>query len=197
MKAFLDKDKCIYTCKEQSCKDCDICGKIVCHFNAKFLFAFLCFGFPLLILGGISAFLIWPWAVIIYIIFFISFFSIIEIRVLCSHCPHYGEKETKILKCWANYGSPKIWKYRPCKLNIYEKLVFFLGILILFAAPIIFYILTLSYILLGVYILFLIIGAFYMHNKMCKHCMNLYCPLNCVDKETKEKFLAHINKNKN
>jgi hypothetical protein len=39
-------------------------------------------------------------------------FGLLEIRVMCSHCPHYAEAG-RLLKCWANYGSPKLWAYRP------------------------------------------------------------------------------------
>ena len=37
-----------------------------------------------------------------------------------------AETGTKTLKCWANYGSPKLWKYRPGPMSLAEKTVFIL-----------------------------------------------------------------------
>ncbi|GAJ20475.1 unnamed protein product, partial [marine sediment metagenome] len=30
------------------------------------------------------------------------------------------ELEINTLKCWANYGSPKLWKYRPGPMSLNE-----------------------------------------------------------------------------
>lgn len=64
----------------------------------------------------------------------IAFFGFIEIRVMCSHCPHYAESPTS-LKCWANYGSPKLWQYRPGPMSLVEKAVFFIGFAIVWGYP--------------------------------------------------------------
>ena len=52
------------------------------------------------------------WMTVFTIALCVGFFGFIETRVLCSHCPHYAE-EGASLRCWANYGSPKLFKYRP------------------------------------------------------------------------------------
>lgn len=77
----------------------------------------------------------------IWIIFTFSYFGLIEIRVMCSHCPHYAEPEIKSLKCWTNYGSPKLWKYRPGPMSIIEKTIFIAGFLIMLL-PLVFILLT-------------------------------------------------------
>ncbi|KNZ41721.1 hypothetical protein [Acetobacterium bakii] len=191
MKMFLNPDKPLSTCKEHSCDDCNAKTLIHCHFNGKLLMRFLMIAFPCLLIAGIGIFrfnylFILPW-----IIFTLLFFGFIEIRVLCSHCPHYAEPESKTLKCWANYGSPKIWKYRPGPMNIPEKIIFFSGILFIFLYPVVLMAISQQFILLSLLMLFIIIGVSYMYRYMCKKCMNFACPFNCVPQETREIFSEH------
>jgi hypothetical protein len=124
-----------------------------------------------------------PWLVLI-----IGYFGFVEIRVMCSHCPHYAE-EGRSLKCWANYGSPKIWRYRPGPMSLTEKIVFFAGLALVWGYPIFFLIVEFHLFLLVVYILstlgfYLTLGKF-----LCSQCMNFACPLNRVGDEVKRGFL--------
>lgn len=185
---FLDSKRPLYTCKEESCGQCGASGKIVCHFNGNSLAVFLYLNLPLLILGGYfiarfdyQVFLMW-------ILFMIAFFGFIEIRVMCSHCPHYGEPELKSLKCWANYGSPKLWKYRPGPMSLLEKIIFFSGLLLIFAPPIVFLIISRDYIFLGFYGLLLLRWMTGMRNLYCSSCINFACPLNAVSDEVRNIF---------
>ena len=152
-KMFLEPDKPLHTCHAENCHDCGLSDKLVCHFNIKQLFGFLFVVSPSFIIAGIiiikfNPFLLFPWVVLI-----LSYFGFIEIRVMCSHCPHYAESEIKILKCWANYGSPKLWEYRPGPMSLNEKIIFYLGFTIILIYPITFFILENSYIFLD-YILY-------------------------------------------
>ncbi len=185
---FLEPDKSLYTCNAENCHDCGLSDKLVCHFNIIQLFGFLFVVSPSFIIAGIiiikfNPFLLFPWVVLI-----LSYFGFVEIRVMCSHCPHYAESEIKTLKCWANYGSPKLWKYRPGPMSLSEKIIFYLGFTIILIYPITFFILENSYIFLGLYFVFIILSKLALNKYYCTHCINFSCPLNNVNEEIRNKF---------
>jgi hypothetical protein len=191
MKMFLDANKPLHTCKEGDCDICDVRCNLHCHFGPQKLLAFLSLGFPLLILGGIITFRFSFWAFVPWIIFTVSYFGLIEIRVLCSHCPHYAEPSLKSLKCWANYGSPKPWKYNPGPMSVIEKVVFFAGGLIVFLLPIISAILSGNLILLAVFAVLITACIFVLSRFYCNKCMNFACPFNRVDQAVRDQFFKH------
>jgi hypothetical protein len=124
---------------------------------------------------------------LIWIAIFVGFFNFVEIRVMCSHCPHYAE-EGKTLKCWANYGSPKIWKYRPGPMSITEKTIFLSGFGVVWGYPLGFLVAGGLWYLLGLYAL-LTIGFFVtLKRSFCTRCMNFACPLNGVPGPVREVF---------
>ena len=184
---FLDSQKPIATCESISCDDCAIENNLHCHFRLRDLIHFLLIAFPPFLLGGAGIYHVTGWWLIPWIIFIIAFFGFIEIRVMCSHCPHYAESVTS-LKCWANYGSPKLWKYRPGPMTIIEKIIFFIGFAVVWGYPLLFLILYRQFFLLIVYLL--TTGGFFMTLKifMCSQCMNFACPLNSVDKKIRNQF---------
>ncbi len=191
MKMFPDNNKPMSTCDEKTCSNCNVKTAVFCHFNIKLLIRFLIIAVPCFIIAGIGIcqlnyILMIPW-----IAFILLYFGLIEIRVMCSHCPHYAEPGTKTLTCWANYGSPKIWRYRPGPMSLSEKIVFFSGIVMIAMHPIIIMIITKQIIILSVFVLYIMIGCFLIHNYMCKKCMNIACPFNSISSETRDKFLKH------
>jgi len=107
---------------------------------------------------------------------------------MCSHCPHYAEPKLKSLKCWANYGSYKFWKYKPGPMSKMEKIVFLTGMATVFIFPLFFLFSTKEIFLLLLYLLTL--GSFFttLKNFLCTQCMNFACPLNAVPEETRNKF---------
>lgn len=127
---FLDPKQPLITCESDSCDDCTINTNLHCHFSLKDWINFLLIAFPPFLLGGAGIKYLNGWLLIPWITFVVAIFGFVEIRVMCSHCPHYSES-LKSLKCWANYGSPKLWKYRPGPMTIFEK-TFFLEVLLLF-----------------------------------------------------------------
>lgn len=191
MKIFLDNNKPLNTCDEKTCNNCNVRSLVSCHFNMKLLIRFFIIAVPCFIIAGIGICLFHYLFIIPWIAFLLLYFGLIEIRVMCSHCPHYAEPETKALKCWANYGSPKIWRYRPGLMSLSEKIVFFSGLVIIFLYPIVIMAISKQIILLSAYVLYIFIGGYFMHNYMCKKCMNFACPLNSVTQETREKFMKH------
>ncbi len=187
---FLNPEKPIATCDSDSCTDCNVKESIHCHFRIKDLLIFLLLAFPPFLLGGAGIYRLNGWLLLPWIIFIFAFFGLIEIRVMCSHCPHYAES-IRSLKCWANYGSPKVWKYRPGPMTIMEKTVFFLGFAVVWGYPLVLLILGKELLLLILYLL--TCGGFFMTllNFMCSQCMNFACPLNRVDVKVRDRFFAN------
>lgn len=186
---FLNPDKPIATCESSTCNACPVDTKVHCHFSLKDWIHFLLISLPPFLLGGAGIYYISGWLLLIWVIFVIAFFGFIEIRVLCSHCPHYAESE-KTLKCWANYGSPKLWKYRPGPITILEKIILLGGFLIVWGYPLLFLVFGRQLFLLIVYLI--TTGGFFVTLKtfLCSQCMNFACPLNSVNKEIRGQFFT-------
>ncbi|MDJ0622431.1 MAG: hypothetical protein QNJ17_05670 [Desulfocapsaceae bacterium] len=185
----LEPKKPIATCESDSCNDCTVKSDLHCHFSLKDWLLFLIIAIPPFLIGGkgisnIDSILLLPW-----ILFVVVYFGFIEIRVMCSHCPHYAEASTS-LQCWANYGSPKLWKYRPGPMSVMEKIVFLGGFVIVWGYPLISLLLSTQIFLLIIYSMtttsfFLILLKF-----MCSRCMNFACPLNQVDEQIRDRFFS-------
>ena len=123
------------------CASCNIRGELNCKFDRKYLLKFLVHVLPFFF----SAFFgmtftgiltgIW-WFLIGYSCFLIVFFTVIEMRLLCRHCPYYA-KSGKTIHCYANEGLPKIWDYDASPLNRKEKIIFVICILFFGTFPVI------------------------------------------------------------
>jgi hypothetical protein len=184
---FLDPDEPISTCASITCDDCPVCEKIHCHFKPKDLLHFLLIAIPSFLIGGLGIYTLSGWMLIPWIVIILAYFGFIEIRVMCAHCPHYAEPGNT-LKCWANNGSPKIWKYRPGPMSFLEKVVFLGGFAVVWGYPLYFLLQELQLFLLVVYSIST--AGFFMTLKIsfCTQCMNFACPLNSVDKEIRQIF---------
>ena len=184
---FLNAEKPIQTCQADTCEDCAVNHSIHCHFKLKDLFHFLLISLPPFLLGGVCIYNQSVWLLVFWILIVIAFFGFIEIRVMCSHCPHYAEEGTS-LKCWANYGAPKLWKYRPGPMSILEKIVFFSGFVIVWGYPLVILVFSGQWFLFLVYII--TTAGFFMTliNFLCVQCMNFACPLNRVAEDTRRMF---------
>jgi hypothetical protein len=185
---FLDPRQPLSTCSSANCRACPLQNRLQCHFSGKDLGRFLVIASLPFILGGIgivrwNAWLLVPWAAVIF-----SYFGLVEIRVMCSHCPHYAEPGAKSLQCWANYGSPKLWKYRPGPMSAGEKVVFFTGLGLIAGYPMAFLLAGAQWPLLTLFTVTVVGMAAVMSRRMCAHCMNFACPLNRVDRPTREMF---------
>lgn len=184
---FLDPDRPIVSCVSETCGGCPVATALHCHFTAGDLVYFLLIALPSFLIGGAGIYRRSGWMLALWIVVIIGFFGFLEIRVLCSHCPHYAE-EGRSLKCWANYGSPKLWRYRPGPMNLMEKTVFFSGLIIVWGYPLLFLISGLQWFLLTVYLV--VTAGFFMTfgRCFCSRCINFACPLNTVDDATRRKF---------
>ena len=187
---FLDPKQTLYTCKQKNCKSCNVPGEISCHFSLKQLLHFLSIAIPPFFIGFMGLhYGLYKWNVLaIWLGIIIAFFGFIEIRVMCSHCPHYAEPELKNLKCWANYGSPKVWKYRPGPMTKTETVIFLTCLTIVFLYPIPLFFLKQQWFFTIIHLL--TVTAFFSTLKscICIKCMNFACPLNSVEEKSRNKF---------
>ncbi len=186
---FLPADQPIATCIAASCEDCPLQSKVHCHFVQRDLTRFLLSVAPSFLLAGLGVILFNAWWLIPWIGFIILFFGVIEIRVLCAHCPHYAEPG-KTLQCWANYGSPRLWKFRPGPMTLWEKIALFGGFALIWGGPMVLMAISSQWLLLTLTTV-ATFGFFYrMQTHNCNQCFNFVCPLNRVDEATRWVFLA-------
>lgn len=179
--------KPIATCVSAGCQACRLQGRVHCHFNlldfAKFIAAVLpCFLVGALGIRRMGSDLLLPWVAIC-----VFFFGFVEIRVLCSHCPHYAEPGS-FLRCWANRGSPKLWKYRPGPLSRTERFILFGGFAAIWGYPFVILLLGKTWLLLIAFVLASVGFFVVLKRKFCSQCMNFACPLNGVSGEVRELF---------
>ncbi len=184
---FLDPDKPIATCISETCDNCTVSNTLHCHFTLRDLIHFLFIASPSFLLGGAGIYHINGWMLIPWLLLIVGYFGFVEIRVMCSHCPHYAE-EGNTLKCWANYGSIKIWKYRPGPMTSWEKIIFFIGFVLVWVYPLSFLISGAQYFLLTVYLL--TVAGFFLTLRtfLCSQCINFACPLNTVKNDIRGDF---------
>jgi hypothetical protein len=187
---FLDPHKPLSTCSSTQCENCPLQSRLQCHFNGRQLLRFFGIAFPAFIVGGIGIARVNAWLLLPWIGLAVGYFGFIEIRVMCSHCPHYAEPGTKSLQCWANYGSPKLWKYRPGPMTHGENFVFFTGLVLIAGYPFAFLLAGGQWLLLALFAVTVVGMATLMERLMCAHCMNFACPLNRVDQTIRDAFFA-------
>jgi hypothetical protein len=184
---FLDPRRPLTTCVARCCEDCPVGKDVHCHFRGRDLAAFLFAGLPMVIVGSAGIDRVGPWWLVPWGLIVFAYFGFVEIRVMCSHCPHYAEPG-KNLQCWANYGSPRLWKYRPGPMSSTEKTVFFIGLVLVMGYPLAFLLAALQWFLLAVYLVTLISFYLTLRRSYCSECMNFACPLNNVDGRVRAAF---------
>ena len=193
--------------------DCDSCyvkEKLNCKFDRKLLAGFITYVIPFFFCGIFGMVYtaivtgIW-WFLIGYGIFLVLFFTVIEIRILCRHCPYYA-KEGKTIHCHANEGLPRLWKYDPKPLSRIEKLAFlaclaFLGFFPIFTEIYGIWYISMNYASYGFYALLGLIGIAvaslitvlaWLSNLQifyCPSCINFSCPLNRVPEDDVNAYL--------
>jgi len=146
---------------------------------------------PIAVLAVVSIVLFNPWLLVPWVLLLSAFFGFVEIRVMCSHCPHYAEPEAKSLKCWANYGAPKLWKYHPGPMNAVEKTTFFAGFVLLCGFPAVLGVLGGHYIVLALLLLSIVLAGVALRIYYCNRCMNFACPFNSVKREARDLFFGN------
>jgi hypothetical protein len=171
------------------CRDCSLALHLKCRFSPRDLYQFVglffLFAIPSflgMIRAGYSLYTLG------WIGFWIFFFEVWEIRILCSHCPYYAET-SRVLHCIANYGSLKLWRYHPEPITRLEKIQLIIGFLILGGYPFPFLILG-KQLIFGVIALCAVIVFFWILQKCtCSRCVNFSCILNTVPEEILTAYL--------
>jgi hypothetical protein len=185
--AFLDPDTPLATCTSKGCNNCTAGKRVHCHFRPKELVHFYTIVFPSFLVGGAAILHISGWWLGVWLSFIVGYFGFLEIRVMCSHCPHYAEVG-KTLQCWANYGAPKLWKYRPGPMSIPEKILFVGGLVVIWGYPLPFLLMGMQWFQFVLYAM--LTTGFYMTLKefLCSQCINFACPLNNVGEAARLEF---------
>jgi hypothetical protein len=184
---FLDPRRPLTTCVAQDCEGCPVSRAVHCHFQGRDLVAFLLSALPCFVIGGAGIYRIGAWWLAPWLLMVLGYFGFIEIRVMCSNCPHYAEPG-KSLQCWANYGSPRLWPYRPGPMTNTEKMVFEAGFLLIIGYPLVFLLMGPQWFLLTLYLLTMASGYVTLRRSFCSQCMNFACPLNTVDANIRADF---------
>ena len=185
-------NKPVSKCSKESCNDCKIKPKLACHFDPVQLLLFYLITIPSFVIGGIALYDFSITSFVAWFVIFGSYFLLIGIRVLCSHCPHYNDS-SYFLKCRGNFGVPKLWKYRPGPMNSMERIIMISGFIVIWSYPAIFISLMGKWILLVIYLMSVILFFILLRKLHCKSCINFTCPLNAVDFKTRQEFLNNNN----
>ena len=171
------------------CEGCSVRGELNCRFNwndlSYFAAIFLPFGIAAaagMIRGGFA------WWILGWLGFMAFFFNVWEARVLCSHCPYYGESG-HTLHCIANYGVLKVWRFHPEPMSKSEQVQFLVGVLLLLGFPFPFMLLGGAYALSLIALAGAISFAFSLKKQVCSRCINFSCPLNSVPKPIVDAYL--------
>ena len=183
-----DTPRPIATCSFESCRACDLFSDVTCHFRTRDTLFFWLLAAPSLLLGGAGSFLLGRPGLLAYLFLLAGYFGFLEIRVMCSHCPHYAEPGSS-LRCWANYGSPKLWAYRPGPMSGMEKILFLGGMGVVYGYPFVGYVAGREWFHMLVYAVCTAGFLTVLRAMFCTRCMNFACPLNRVTRDIRESFL--------
>jgi hypothetical protein len=192
-----------YVCDDEDpkCESCSVNGKLMCSFNIKDTIFFILPVFGVWItwvLGLINGFLIGKYDLPFLIIFAVSFigyliffFQVWENRVLCSHCPYYSFKDEKYVKCYANYGIHKAWKYNPAPMTTSEKIQFLIAVALFALPPLVLFAIFSLFLYFWISLTLTLVWLVSMHYLSCSKCPNFSCPLNNVPKTIVDEYLKH------
>jgi hypothetical protein len=186
---FLDPDKPLATCVAANCGDCSVRKGLHCHFTARDLTRFMVVVSPAFVVGGAGIVHAGAWWLVPWLAIALGYFGLVEIRVMCSHCPHYAEPG-RFLQCWANHGSPKLWRYRPGPMSGTEKAVFWAGLVAVVGYPLVFLLVGMHWLLLALFVLCVAAAGTAMKTQMCSQCICFACPLNGVGGDVRQGFFA-------
>ncbi|MHA1770375.1 MAG: hypothetical protein ACTSYL_00270 [Candidatus Thorarchaeota archaeon] len=130
-----------------------------------------------------------------FLISMLFFAGGVEWWVLCRHCPcyeHSGVKHgnEKKFYCLGNWGSPKLFKYRPGRISKAGQAVFLLWVGFYLFFPILYMLYRWDLVIIQI-----IVAASFvltLRHWACSRCPNFGCVLNCVPKQDQELFLQAV-----
>ena len=164
-------------------------GQLMRIFNRKPLLMFA-FGFLVVLIPVVVGLLrVGLWIVlVIWIGFLIFFLQVWENRILCSHCPYYS-LEGRTLRCHANYGLFKLWKYNPSPMSRSEQVQMVIGVALVIGIPFPFLFLSQQWFFLIFASFGAIVLGVILFGWLCLRCVNFSCPFNRVPKKVVDAFL--------
>jgi hypothetical protein len=196
--------------QNSNCNECKIKGRLDCKLDKnhqktsmKTIFSFIIIALLGLISTGFIT-NIW-WLLVLYFVFIVLFFFLVETRVTCSHCPYYAENK-KLLNCTGNNFFPKIWKFNPKPINKTEKIISIFGFVFIGFFPILCQLFNIWYIfstypnfnkffvIIPIILLFVTVLSYslfiylFLFN-FCKKCINFSCQFNKVPEDLVNKYL--------
>ncbi len=171
------------------CRTCPADGLLMCRYEPRDLLSFLVivlpFGFTCIagtLSLGVGRYL-WLW-----LAYSLLFFFGWEARVLCSHCPHWG-MAGRILRCHANYGVLKLWRYRPGPMGRSERIQFVCAALLWLAIPLAVLAAAGGYLLATIAAVAALSGVFGLQRMSCVRCLHFSCPLNAAPADLRRAYL--------
>lgn len=171
------------------CADCCLDDRLMCRFDRRdllaFLFIFLPFGAAAV--AGLIEAGFW-WAIVAWLACWVFFFFVLEGRVLCSHCPCWAE-DGRVLRCHANYGVVKLWRYRPGPMRRWEQVAFLCGSTVFVVLPLAFMVAGRQYGMAIVALVAAISAGYGLLRSGCGRCVNFSCPANRVDRPLVDAYL--------
>jgi membrane protease YdiL (CAAX protease family) len=151
-----------------------------------FLFGFLVAAIPAvvgIIFSGLGLLLI------VWLVYIIVFLQVWENKILCSHCPYYAVNG-QTLRCHANYGLYKLWKYNPAPMSRAEQIQMVVGVSILIGFPFPLLVFGQQWLFLILTSVGILVMATILFGWLCLRCINFSCPFNRVPKNTVDDFLT-------
>lgn len=171
------------------CAGCALEGRLMCHYDARDTVKFFMVVLPFMATAAIGAIQAgYGWYLLPWVAYLLAFFFGWEARVLCSHCPMWAE-EGRVLRCHANYGVFKFWKYRPGPMSKAEQAQFIIGALIGLAFPLGLMLLGGAYGWAAAGLAAAIGGVYTLRVVSCGRCLNFSCPLSTVPKAEVDAYL--------
>ena len=171
------------------CAGCALEGRLMCHYDVRDTVSFLMVGLPFFVTAAIGAIRAgYGWYLLLWLAYWLAFFFGWEARVLCSHCPMWAQ-EGRVLRCHANHGVIKFWRYRPGPMSKSEQAQFIVGALIWLGFPLVLTILGGEYLWAAAGLVAAISAAYNLRKVSCGRCINFSCPLNTVPKAEVDAYL--------
>lgn len=128
------------------------------------------------------------WYLLLWLAYSLFFFFVWEARVLCRHCPYWAGPG-RMLRCHANYGVLKLWKYEPAPMSEAERIQFVIGALIWVGFPFPFLFLGGEYLLAFIGLSAVLSGTYLLKRNVCARCIHFSCPLNGVPRQLVDAYL--------
>jgi hypothetical protein len=186
------------------CEGCELRGRLNCRWERQTLIKFLAIIAPFVAIGVpgmyLAGLITGSWGPqLLYAAFVVVFFTILETRVLCRHCPFYS-RGGSMLRCYANHGLPKLWSYQPRPASLSERATLLLSFIVMAGAPILIELNGLAVLhgplqrrayagltfasALAVLGFFTFLGLYF-----CPRCVNFSCPFNRTPRELRRRYL--------